>query len=155
MGMAASLIDTMTIKTVSRLANTMPVRVRTALKNGISRAFTRNGVVLIGAYLASSLLQRGLYYVVTTIALPFDTPADSFIQGQAMTVGLSPGSQLSAFVAFLAGLIVMFLGGWLTVPVQVIALRIFVGEITDEIPEKFVYHRLGWQRSTASSGPGW
>ncbi|WP_160164259.1 hypothetical protein [Natrialba taiwanensis] len=38
----------------------MTIRVRTALKNGLLRAFTRNGLLLVGVYLVVSLLQGGL-----------------------------------------------------------------------------------------------
>ncbi|SFS54646.1 hypothetical protein [Halostagnicola kamekurae] len=119
----------------------MTLRVRTALKNGLRRAFTRNGLLLVGVYLVVNLLQGGLVYAVTTTVVPLGPPT---IPGETGGVSPTPGSQLPALVSLQAALLVSFTGGLLTIPIQVIAHRTFVSEWTDQIPDEFIFHRLGW-----------
>lgn len=122
----------------------MTLRVHATLSNGISRAFSRNGLVLIGVYLFVSLLQGGLVWAITTTVIPLGTPTVPSVPGETGTVGLAPGSQLPALVSLQAALMAMFTGGLLTIPVQVIALRILVSNYSDRIPDEFIFHRLGW-----------
>ena len=122
----------------------MSLRVRTVFKNGLRRASTRNGLLLVCVYLVVSLLQGGLVYAVTTTVVPLGPPTVPTVPGEAGTVGPTPGSQLPALVSLQAALLVSFTGGLLTIPVQVIAHRTFVSERTDQIPDEFIFHRLGW-----------
>lgn len=119
----------------------MPLRVRNALANGIPRVFRRNGCILIGIYLLVSLLQGGLVWMVTTTALPLDTVSPPPASGGQMP---TPGTQLPPLISAQAVLITMFTGGFLTVPVTVVAVRTLVSQFTDYIPEEFALHRLGW-----------
>jgi len=118
----------------------MSLRVRSALTDGIPRAFRRNGWILIGTYLLISLLQGGLVWMVSTTALPLDSFAAPAAGGQMP----NPGSQLPPLISLQAVLIASFTGGFLTIPVLVVASRALVSQFTDHIPEEFVFHRLGW-----------
>jgi hypothetical protein len=129
---------------ISYMVSSMALRVRTALKNGLRRASTRNGLLLVGVYLVVSLLQGGLVYAVTTTVVPLGPPTVPTVPGEAGTVGPTPGSQLPALVSLQAALLMSFTGGLLTIPVQVIAHRTFVSERTDQVPDEFIFHRLGW-----------
>lgn len=132
------------IKTALCVTTTMTLRVRTALRNGIFRAFTRNGLLLMGVYLVVSLLQGGLVYAVTTTVVPLGPPTVPSVSGEVGAVGPTSGSQLPALVSLQAALLVSFTGGLLTIPIQVIAHRTFVSERTDQIPDEFIFRRLGW-----------
>ncbi len=117
----------------------MSLRVRSALADGISRAFRRNGWILIGTYFLISLLQGGLVLMVSTTTLPLDSFAAPAAGGQMP----SPGTQLPPLISLQAALIASFTGGFLTFPVLVVASRALVSQFTDHIPEEFVFHRLG------------
>lgn len=118
----------------------MVLRVRSALADGFSRAFRRNGWILIGVYLLITLLQGGLMWMVATTALPLGGPSSPALGGSMP----NPGTQLPPLVSLQAVLIASFTGGFLTVPVLVVANRVLVSQFTDHIPEEFVFHRLGW-----------
>lgn len=118
----------------------MSLCVRSALTDGISRAFRRNGWILIGTYFLISLLQGGLVLMVSTTTLPLDSFAAPATGGQMP----NPGTQLPPLISLQAVLIASFTGGFLTIPVLVVASRALVSRFTDHIPEEFVFHRLGW-----------
>lgn len=136
------LLLTDTRRTKCRLCNidAMGLRVRSALTDGFPRAFRRNGWILIGAYLLISLLQGGLVWMVSTTVLPLGSFSAPVAGGQVP----NPGAQLPPLVSVQAVLIASFAGGFLTVPVLVVANRALVSQFTDRIPEEFVFHRLGW-----------
>lgn len=119
----------------------MSLSVRSTLADGFPRAFRRNGWILIGVYFLVSLLQGGLVWMVATTALPLGTVSPPPAPGGQVP---SPGTQLPPLISVQAVLIATFTGGFLTVPVTVIAIRTLVSQFTDQIPEEFVFHRLGW-----------
>lgn len=119
----------------------MSLSVRSTLADGFPRAFRRNGWILIGVYFLVSLLQGGLVWMVATTALPLGTVSPPPAPGGQVP---NPGTQLPPLISVQAVLIATFTGGFLTVPVLVIANRALVSQFTDRIPEEFVFHRLGW-----------
>lgn len=119
----------------------MPLSVRNTLTNGLPRAFRRNGWILIGVYLLFSLLQGGLVWMVATTALPLGAVSPPPGSGGQVP---NPGTQLPPLISVQAVVVAMFTGGFLTVPVLVIANRALVSQLTDHIPEEFMFHRLGW-----------
>lgn len=119
----------------------MSVSVRSTLANGFGRAFRRNGCILIGVYLLVSLLQGGLVWMVTTTVLPLGAVSPPPASGGQVP---NPGTQLPPLISAQAVLLATFTGGFLTIPVTVIASRTLVSQFTDHIPEEFAFHRLGW-----------
>lgn len=118
----------------------MSIQVRRALKDGVPRAFKRNGLSLIGAYLLMALFQGGLVYMVATTVLPLGAISPGSPGGQ----GPTPGGQLPPIIMFQAIGITALVGGILTVPVDVVANRTLVSQFTDRVPEEFVFYRMGW-----------
>ena len=119
----------------------MALSVRSTLVDGFLRAFRRNGWILIGVYLLVSLLQGGLVWIATTMALPLGTVSPPPASGGQVP---SPGTQLPPLISAQAVLLTTFTSGFLTVPVSVVAIRTLVSQFTGRIPEEFVFHRLGW-----------
>ena len=119
----------------------MTLQIRTALEDGTRRAFTRNGIVLMGVLLLVSLFQAGLIYAVTTTVVPLGTVTTP---GVPTATGPTPGSQLPALVSLQAALLAGVAGGVLTVPVQVVIQRVLVSDRTESIPDDFIFSRLGW-----------
>ena len=117
----------------------MSFRVRRAFAEGIPRAFRRNGLVLLAVYLAVALLQGGLVWMVVTTALPLGGLAGPVPAGSAP----NPGTRLPPLISLGTVPIALFTGGVLTMPIQVIANRVFVSRFTDRVPEEFVFRRLG------------
>lgn len=117
----------------------MDLHIPNALTDGFWRALQRNSWILIGTYLLVSLLQGGLVWMVATSVLPLG--ASPGASGGQM---LDPGSQLPPLVSLPAVFIASLMGGFLTVPVMVIANRTLVSQFTENVPEEFVLHRLGW-----------
>lgn len=118
----------------------MTLRVRSALAEGFRRAFRRNGVLLIVAYLLMTLLQSGLYWLIIITALPLGGLSAPASGGQAP----NPGTQLSPTLMLGALPIAMVTGGVLTIPVRIVMARTLVSRLTNRIPEEVVFHRLGW-----------
>lgn len=118
----------------------MTIQVRRAFKDGVPRAFKRNGLYLIGVYLLMALFQGGLVYMVATTVLPLGAISPGSPGGQ----GPVPGGQPPTMIMLQAIGITAIVGGILTVPVEVVANRTLVSEFTDRIPEEFVFHRMGW-----------
>lgn len=119
----------------------MALPITDTLKRGLSDAVTRNGFLLVVAYLVASLLQLGLVYAVTTTVIPVGTaPTPTGVAG----AGPAPGSQLPALVAAQASFLVGLVGGFLTIPVQIVVYRTFASERTDRITDDVLFHRTGW-----------
>lgn len=121
----------------------MSLHVRRALREGVPRVFTRNGLILLVAYFVVSLFQFGLVFAITTTVLPVNSgsmvpPASSAPTDPA------PGTSLPLAVSLQAALIATFAGGLLTVPVRVVALRTFASEHRERIPDELIFRRLGW-----------
>lgn len=124
----------------------MALRIRTAIRDGIAHALTRNGLVLTGLYLLATVFQMGLIYVVGTTYVP-PSPETA----AAPPAGSTPaaGSALPPIVSALATGLGSLTGGLLTIPVSIIGIRTFVSDRTDVIPEEFVFHRLARASVTA------
>lgn len=119
----------------------MSLRIRDVLSDGIARVMTRNGVVLLAAYLLAVLLQAGFVLAATTTYLPLGSGGVPVAGVEA--TGPAPGTQLPAAVSLPAALVATMTGGLLTVPVYVVATRTLVGGYADRIPDGTVVHRLG------------
>ena len=116
----------------------MALNLRKTISDSLSRIATRNGLVLFTALLVGSAVQTELVTLLTTTYLPLTpaVPANPGVPGPA-------GSSLPGIVTAPTTLLGVFTGGVLTVPVRLVAVRTFVSNETDRIPEEFVFHRLG------------
>lgn len=123
----------------------MALQLPDAIRNGFRRARTRNGFVLVVAYLVASLLQFGLVLLVTTTYLPLNPG----VSPQPASGAPMPGSQLPALVSAPAALLGAVTGGFLTIPVRVVAIRTFAGRWDDHVPDELVFDRLGRATLTA------
>lgn len=119
----------------------MALALRTTLRAGVARVCTRNGAVLIGAFLFISLLQAGFVWVISTTYVPLGSNTQVISSPAA---GSTPGTSLPSLVAIPSVLLASVTGGVLTIPVQVVTIRTMVSRHTDRIPEEFVFHNMGW-----------
>jgi MFS family permease len=119
----------------------MTLALRGTIRAGVARASTRNGLVLVVAFLVVSLLQIGLIWLVSTTYLPLGSGTPVMDTTRA---GPTPGTSPSALVASASVVLVSVTGGILTVPVQIVAIRTMVSNHTERIPEEFVFHNMGW-----------
>lgn len=86
--------------------------------------------------------------MIVTTALPLGSLAGPIPAGSTP----APGTRLPPLISLGTVPIALFTGGVLTMPIQVIANRVFVSRITDRVPEEFVFHRLGWASLNAFVG---
>lgn len=93
---------------------------------------SRNGLVIAVAYGAVSLLGIGLSLTVGEQYVPVDGSLDAVPDGDPSVFVTVVGQSLSTLFVSL-----------LTVPIGIIAIRIFVGNATDRIPDRYLFHRTG------------
>lgn len=119
----------------------MTLALRETIRAGVDRAFTRNGFVLIVTFLGVSILQVGFIWLVATTYLPLGsgTPVIS-----TQRAGPTPGTTPSFIVTVVSVILVSVTGGFLTIPVQIVAVRTMVSRHTRRIPDEFVFHNMGW-----------
>ncbi|MGM0606467.1 MAG: hypothetical protein ACQETB_12470, partial [Halobacteriota archaeon] len=106
-----------------------------AVREGVARAASRNGLLLLVLYLLVDVAQSGLVWTASTAYLPV-YPS---VPGSEPTYGPLPET-----IAVEASLLAAATGGVVTIPIQLVMFRVFVSEHLDRIPDEFVFHRLGW-----------
>ena len=119
----------------------MPLRIRDSFVDGLSRTATRNGSVLMAAYLLVILFQAGFVFATMTTYLPLT--ASTLPLSGTETIGPAPGTHLPALISLQAAFIGSMAGGLLTIPIRVIATRTLVSGYADHIPDDLIFHRLG------------
>lgn len=124
----------------------MSLHLRRVVADALSVARSRTGLVLMAVYLLVSLLQTGLVLLVATTSLPLDATG---MGTGAPGGGPAPGSALPGAVSAVAAGIAALTGGFLTVPVRVVAVRAFATGARDGVPEELLFDRLG--RATVSA----
>lgn len=118
----------------------MALHLRSAIRDGLATPLSRNGGVLLVALVVVSVLQLALIQFVGTTYVPVDPATGS---PAAESGAPAPGTELPPIVQVAATLLAAFTGGLFTIPVRVVAIRTFVSDYRDRIPDAFVFHRLG------------
>lgn len=119
----------------------MTLALRETLRAGVARVWTRNGRVLIIAYLIVILLQSGFIWMVSTTYLPLGSGTPVL---PTPRTGPMPGTSPPALAVGGSIVLAIVAGGFLTVPVYIVAARTMVSRHTDRIPDEFVFHNMGW-----------
>ena len=120
----------------------MKVITRSVLRKGVGQLKTRNGLLLVGCYFIIDLLLSGLTSITSSTYLPIQT--DSMVLSANAAQPVPPGTDIPVFVSLAATLLTLGLTTAITTPVQIIAVRTFASDCEDRIPERFVFHRMGW-----------
>jgi len=124
----------------------MTLRPRVALREGVQLAASRNGLLIWGAFALLMSVSVTFSYTAAEYLLPL---------GLHGTVGetASPGGGLSAGVQAFVTQSAAWLGSLvmavLQIPVDMVAIRTFVADEHDRIPEAYVFSRL--ERASLSS----
>ncbi len=113
------------------------MRIRTAVSEGLSLAASRNGAVLVGLFFAIEVLSLLLVLAGTSTYLPLDVGTGT-IPGTTTSTSELP-KEITVIVALLIGLFTSII----TLPVQIIAIRVFVSGVTDRIPDAVLFRRIG------------
>lgn len=120
----------------------MPLRLRTAVTDGLRLTFSRNGAIFAGLNGGAQLLSLLLVAVAATQKLPVSSG-----------VGLGPVAEIpisqslpTAATALSVGLTTVF-SAIVTTPITIITIRTFVDGATDRIPEVHLFGNIG--RATA------
>jgi hypothetical protein len=119
----------------------MTLALRKTLRAGVAHVCTRNGLVLIVTFLVVLLLQSGFVWMVSTMYLPLGSGVPVV---PTPNTGPTPGTSPPALVIGGSALLASIAGGFLTIPVRIVAIRTMVSRYTDRIPEEFVFHNMGW-----------
>jgi len=115
----------------------MPLALRRILSTGTTRAFTRNGVLLMVVYAFVSLVQGGFVWALTTTYIPMGIPG--------ATSGLGPpaGGHLPLSVSLQTIPLGIVTGGLITLPVHIVAVRVFAVRSQTSVSDELVLYRLG------------
>lgn len=115
---------------------------RSLFRNGISCLTTRNGLVLMSGYLLITLLLTGLTSVASSSYLPLQTDSALIATSNAQT--FSPTVEVPLIVSLSATFITLGLTTAITTPIQIVAIRTFASDYDNYIPDRFLFHRMGW-----------
>lgn len=115
----------------------MALRVQQAIAEGVSLAASRNGALLAGAIFIVDLFGAAVIATATRGVVPANggvwAPLDATVPPSVQLVTMS--------LAVIFNLI-------LALPVFILAIRLFVGGVTDQLPDAFLTDRIG--RATLS-----
>lgn len=120
----------------------MPLRLRTAVTDGLRLTFSRNGAVFVGLNAGAQLMSLLLVAVAATQQLPVSTGV-----GIEPVAGVPIGQSIpTAVTALTVGLTTVF-SAIVTTPITIVTIRTFVDGVTDHIPDVHLFGHLG--RATA------
>lgn len=110
----------------------MGLRIQQAIAEGFSLAASKNGALLVGAIFVVDLIGA----VVIAAATSGAVPAAGGVWAP-MDAALTPPVRMAAMsLAVVFNLV-------LALPVFIVAIRLFVGRVTDQLPDAFLTDRIG------------
>ena len=115
----------------------MTLRIRQAITEGFSLAASRNGAVLVGAVFVVDLIGAVVIAAATSGAVPAD-----------IGVWIPMGAAMTPPVRMAAMSLAVVFNLLLALPVFIVAIRLFVAGVTDQVPDAFLTDRIG--RATLS-----
>lgn len=121
----------------------MTLEIGRVVSDGISLALSRNGAVLAVVFFLAELLGVLLVMGAGTMYVPVDV-------GTGVTPGgtIATGTDLPDVMASAASILAGVFTSVVTIPISIVAIRTFVGGQTDEIPDRYIFDRIG--RATLS-----
>lgn len=122
----------------------MKLDVGTALSDGVSLALSRNGRLLMGAFLLAEAFNLLLFLVGGQLYLPVDPGRGLDGSSSQIPVGGELPLAATTVAIFASGLF----GALLTTPLSIVAIRTFVDGATDRIADEYLFDRIG--RATLS-----
>lgn len=121
----------------------MTIQISRVVSDGVSLALSRNGAVLAVLFFLAESLGVLLVVGAGTMYVPVDVGT-----GIATGGDVAAGSDLPQFTAAIASLLAGGFTSVVTIPISIVAIRTFVGGQTDEIPDRYLFDRIG--RATLS-----
>lgn len=123
----------------------MPLDIGAALRDGLRRAFKRNGILLMGVFLligtASTIATQTLNQAIFEAVQELSTMPGGTESPLIEDVGPTPFALPIAF-SLAAGLVLAL--ALLGEAIHIITVRTFVSDATRGIPEEFLYRNMVW-----------
>ncbi|UPV75214.1 hypothetical protein M0R89_03875 [Halorussus limi] len=120
----------------------MPIDIGDVVSDGYERTVARNGLLFIGIFYLISLLE-GLFLPTPTQSTTLPDPMGGPGMGPVPAEGMQPYAPSLGFSPVITSLLSLLLG-IISIVVTIGALRTFVTEETEQIPEAHFRHNLLW-----------
>lgn len=120
----------------------MPIDIEDVVKKGYERTVARNGLIFVGIFYLISLLDGLFSPASTRPPLPPGQMGDPAME-PIPTGGMQPYAPSLGLSPVVAGILSLVLG-IISLVVTIAAIRTFVSGETEQIPDEYVTHNLGW-----------